>query len=83
MIASETRFYGPGGSRLRHDYAVEGPMAERPISESGELRELIGATGFEPAISRSQGGCDTRLRYAPLSGKSESNQPLSTSSIQA
>jgi hypothetical protein len=27
--------------------------------------EVVGATGFEPAIFRSQSGRDTRLRYAP------------------
>jgi hypothetical protein len=26
---------------------------------------VVGATGFEPAIFRSQSGRDTRLRYAP------------------
>jgi hypothetical protein len=26
---------------------------------------MVGATGFEPAIFRSQSGRDTRLRYAP------------------
>jgi hypothetical protein len=28
---------------------------------------VVGATGFEPAIFRSQSGRDTRLRYAPTS----------------
>ena len=36
MIAYETRDYGPGRRRIRHDYAVEGAMAEWPISRSGE-----------------------------------------------
>jgi hypothetical protein len=30
---------------------------------------LVGAAGFEPAASRTQAGCATRLRYAPLSGE--------------
>ncbi len=36
LIAYETRSYGPGRVRIRHDYAVEGPMAEWPIGRSGE-----------------------------------------------
>jgi low temperature requirement protein LtrA len=36
MIVYETRVYGPGRIRVRHDYAIEGPMAEWPIDSSGE-----------------------------------------------
>ena len=31
----------------------------------GTLRNLVGATGFEPATLCSQSRCATRLRYAP------------------
>jgi hypothetical protein len=34
---------------------------DRIVMEGG----VVGATGFEPAIFRSQSGRDTRLRYAP------------------
>ena len=30
------------------------------------FREPIGATGFEPATPRSQSGCATKLRHAPV-----------------
>jgi hypothetical protein len=33
----------------------------------GQIEKVVGATGFEPAIFRSQSGRDTRLRYAPNS----------------
>jgi hypothetical protein len=36
MIVYETRIYGPGRVRVRHDYAIEGPMAEWPIDRTGE-----------------------------------------------
>jgi low temperature requirement protein LtrA len=36
LIGYETRTYGPGRVRVRHDYAIEGPMAEWPIDRSGE-----------------------------------------------
>ena len=29
------------------------------------MREMVGATGFEPATPCSQGKCATKLRYAP------------------
>ena len=32
----------------------------------GEPRPAVGATGFEPAASRSQSGCSTKLSYAPV-----------------
>ena len=31
MIVYETRGYGSGRVQVRHDYAVEGPMAEYPV----------------------------------------------------
>jgi low temperature requirement protein LtrA len=36
LIGYETRTYGPSRVRVRHDYAVEGPMAEWPIDRSGK-----------------------------------------------
>ncbi len=36
MIAYETRSYGEGRVKVRHDYAVQGPMAEWPIDRTGE-----------------------------------------------
>gem|GEM_PF-1506275 len=30
-------------------------------------RQVVGATGFEPATARPPGVCATRLRYAPYS----------------
>ena len=35
------------------------------MSPEWTLRELVGATGFEPATPCAQGRCATRLRYAP------------------
>lgn len=29
-------------------------------------RQVVGATGFEPATARPPGVCATRLRYAPI-----------------
>jgi hypothetical protein len=44
---------------------------ETGASSGGGSNEalLIGAAGFEPAASRTQAECATRLRYAPLSGE--------------
>ena len=36
VITYETRSYGEGRVRVRHDFAIEGPMAEWPIDRSGE-----------------------------------------------
>ena len=30
------------------------------------IRQVVGATGFEPATARPPGVCATRLRYAPI-----------------
>ena len=39
MITYETRLYGPGRARIRHDFAIEGAMAEWPIDRTGERAE--------------------------------------------
>jgi low temperature requirement protein LtrA len=36
LIGYETRTYGPRRVRVRHDYAIEGPLAEWPIGGSDE-----------------------------------------------
>jgi low temperature requirement protein LtrA len=36
LIGYETRTYGPRRVIVRHDYAIEGPMAEWPVDGSGE-----------------------------------------------
>jgi low temperature requirement protein LtrA len=36
LITYETRIYGPGRVRVRHDFAIQGPMAEWPIDRTGE-----------------------------------------------
>ena len=42
------------------------PLGSRPPRRA-RLDRTVGAAGFEPAASRSQSECATRLRYAPLS----------------
>src|SRR6266568_3461568 len=37
----------------------------------GDLRKMVGATGFEPATPCAQGRCATRLRYAPTQNPRE------------
>jgi low temperature requirement protein LtrA len=36
LITYETRVYGPGRIRVRHDFAIRGPMAEWPIDRTGD-----------------------------------------------
>jgi low temperature requirement protein LtrA len=36
LITYETRVYGAGRIRVRHDFAIRGPMAEWPIDRTGE-----------------------------------------------
>src|SRR5687768_18341992 len=45
-----------------------------PYTTLFRSRDLVGATGFEPATPCAQGRCATRLRYAPTS---EQGPPLS------
>ena len=49
----------------------------RALSGDGSNKEvLVGATGFEPAISPTQTECDTRFRYAPQRVKSSHSSPM-------
>ncbi len=36
-----------------------------PTKNTERVREMVGATGFEPATPCSQSRCATKLRYAP------------------
>ena len=37
----------------------------------GRMRDMVGATGFEPATPCSQSRCATKLRYAPTAKRRE------------
>src|SRR5580693_9237520 len=46
--------------------------ADRCTFVAQKVREVVGATGFEPATPCAQGRCATRLRYAPTSNPLDS-----------
>ena len=76
------RLRGHRGSR-RADSDLNAAPSNAGASPGGGSNEAltVGAAGFEPATSRSQAECATRLRYAPLSG--ESNHVSCRQSIHA
>ena len=52
-------------AKNRHNVAKRPSYACFHTQDIGRTRDMVGATGFEPATPCSQSRCATKLRYAP------------------
>jgi hypothetical protein len=80
-LIGATRRVGAGCNGQRYVCETTCTRAWPPSALGAREALIVGAAGFEPAASRTQAGCATRLRYAPLSG--ESNHVSCRQSIHA